>query len=59
MEAEPTQHAIFGPLVEAHPGPVSRMELATMLGDQVAARDGVEALRSDGVANVAGDLVSP
>jgi hypothetical protein len=58
--AEPDERAqriVFGALLEAHPGPLSRSELATMLRDPVAATDAVDALVRDGVANLAGEMV--
>ena len=57
MTDEDAQRIVFGALLEAHPGPLSLSELVTMLHDSVAACDAVGALRRDGVANVAGDLV--
>jgi hypothetical protein len=57
MTEHEAQRITFGALLEAHPGPLSRAELATMLGDPIAAADAVGALQRDGVANVAGELV--
>lgn len=54
---ERAQRIVFGALLEADPGALSRSELATMLGDPVAATDAVDALVRDGVANHAGEMV--
>jgi hypothetical protein len=51
------QRAILTALLEAHPGPLSRTELAAMLGDPIDAEDAIAALLRDGVANRAGDLL--
>lgn len=51
------ERAIFGALLDAHPGQLSRSELATLLRDPIAATDAVDALVRDGVANIADDLV--
>jgi hypothetical protein len=56
-DAEIAQRVVFGALLEAHPGPLSRGELAAILGDPIAARDAVDALVRDGVANIADELV--
>jgi hypothetical protein len=52
-----TQRILLAALLDAHPGPLSRSELATLLDDRVAAEDAVDRLRVDGVANVEGNLV--
>lgn len=52
-----TQRAVLGALLEAHPGPLTRPELARLLGDEIATADAIAALDRDGVANVSGDLV--
>jgi hypothetical protein len=58
MTEHEAQRITFGALLEAHPGPLSRSELATMLGgDPIAVADAVGALQRDGVANVEGSLV--
>ena len=36
---ERAQRVVLGALLEAHPGPLSRNELAAMLGDPISARD--------------------
>jgi hypothetical protein len=51
------ESGIMGALPEAHPGPLSRVEIASMLGDRLVAADAVGALQRDGVANVEGSLV--
>lgn len=57
VAAEDAQRIVFGALLESHPGPLSRGELATRLADPIAATDAVDALARDGVANLAGDMV--
>ncbi len=54
---EIAQRVVLGALLEAHPGPLSRAELATMLNDAIAAADAIDALLRDGVANRAEELV--
>jgi hypothetical protein len=49
--------AAFGALLEAHPAPLSRLELSTQLGSPVGAADAISSLVRDGLANVAGELV--
>lgn len=51
------ERGVIGALLEAHPGPRSRSEIATILGDPIAAHDAVEALHRDGEVNVEGSLV--
>jgi hypothetical protein len=57
IDAHTAGSGIFGALLEAQPGPLSRAEIGTMLGDPLAAHDAVEELRRDGVALVQGELV--
>lgn len=57
MTDHEAQRIIFGALLEIHPGHLSRSELSTLLGDQIAAHDAVGTLERDGVANVEGSLV--
>jgi hypothetical protein len=54
---ERAQRVVLGALLEAHPGPLSRNELAAMLGDPISAHDAVDALARDGLANTADELV--
>lgn len=51
------ERAILGALLEVHPGPMSRPELAAMLGVAIRARDAVGALVRDELANLGGDMV--
>ena len=57
MADDRIQRAALGALLEAHPGPLSEHELASILGDEIAAADTLAALKRDGLANVAGQLV--
>jgi chromosome segregation and condensation protein ScpB len=54
---ERAQRVVLGALLEAHRGPLSRSELAAMLGDPISAHDAVDALARDGLANTADELV--
>jgi hypothetical protein len=56
VPADP-ERVVFGALLEAHPGPLSRAEVATLLGDRITAADAVSGLQRDGLANVEGTLV--
>jgi chromosome segregation and condensation protein ScpB len=56
IESDRAERAALGALLDAHPGPLSRAELARLLGDPVAAHDALAALVRDGVANACGDL---
>ena len=57
MSGPLAERVVLGALLEAHPGGLSRTELARLLGDRVAAADAVAALIRDGVANAAGKVV--
>jgi hypothetical protein len=57
LAAEDAQRVVFGALLESHPGPLSRTEIARLLADPIAATDAVDALARDGVANLADDMV--
>src|SRR4051794_37411170 len=56
-DADVMERAVWGALLEAHPGPLTQAELARMFGDRVAVQDAVAALVRDGLANQAGELV--
>jgi hypothetical protein len=51
------QRVDCGALLESHPAPLSRGELARLLADPIAATDAVDALAREGVVNLAGDMV--
>jgi hypothetical protein len=51
------ERVVFEALLEDHPGPFSRAEVATLLGDRIAAADAVSGRQRDGLADVEGSLV--
>ena len=57
MSGAVAERVVIGALLEAHPGGLSRAELARLVANRVAAEDAVATLVRDGVANVAGELV--
>jgi hypothetical protein len=51
------ERVMLGALLEAHPGGLSRAELARLIANRVAAEDAIATLVRDGVANTGGELV--
>ena len=50
------ERVAFGALLESHPAPLSRTELAAILGDPIGAEDALSGLQRDGLALVEGAL---